>query len=101
MIASNDWMTVNTELERMQKETILNNFRYYIGIFLEVLKETTETSGYWVSPPKFEPGTSRIQLGSATAWVTLLGLSFKEILLYMWIRMKRMSVYGELHEHVA
>jgi hypothetical protein len=38
-------VTVNNELKRMQKETIVNNFRYYIGIFLERLRETTETSG--------------------------------------------------------
>jgi hypothetical protein len=53
-------MTVKNELERMEKETILNNFRYYICLFLEGLRETTENSGYWVTLTKFEPGTSRI-----------------------------------------
>jgi hypothetical protein len=43
-IASNERMIVNNELERMWKEAVVAQLRYYPGICLEGLRKTTKTS---------------------------------------------------------
>jgi hypothetical protein len=52
---------MNDELKGYVMKRLWLNLSYYHGICLEGLRETTESlSGYPVSAPKFEPGTSEI-----------------------------------------
>jgi hypothetical protein len=57
---------INDTLERMERKRSWPNLSYNPNIFLEGLKETTKIlSGYSVSGPKFESGTSQIRSRSA------------------------------------
>jgi hypothetical protein len=61
-MGSDDGMT--HELERIWKESVAAESRYYPRISLEVLRKTTKNpqSRYPVSKQRFEPVTCRIQV---------------------------------------
>jgi hypothetical protein len=78
--ASNDWVIVNNELERMWEKCSLPDFRYYPGFFRGGPEKIHEKSSVRTVdvPARLEPNTFRIEVKSVLFLANLIGDAVKD-----------------------